>query len=108
MSSTESLFNNLVSLSEHISLTTAFARTFGMGKYCFPTNLGSFGTGAYQSTASGLADLVGDTDFQQFPIKPYGMPGPGGATCTNYPAHFNPKGAMTAMVTMVLAVRRSR
>ena len=49
------------------------------------------GTGAYQNTASGLVDLVGDTDFQQFPIKPDGMPGLGGSRYTNYPTYFNPK-----------------
>jgi len=75
---------NLVSPNEHISLATAFARTIGLGQDGSPTYLGSFGAGAYQSTASGLVDLVGDTDFQQFPIKPDGVRGLGGVTYPNY------------------------
>ena len=74
---------NLVSLNERISLATAFAGTIGLGKDGSPTYLGSFGAGAYQITASGLVDLVSDTDFQQFPIKPDGMSGPGGVTYPN-------------------------
>lgn len=70
-------------------VATACAGTIVPGNVASPTDLGFFGAGTYQITASGLVDLAGNNTF---PIKPDGMPGPGGVTLSGY-EHFNPNGS---------------